>query len=152
MNDSQKQAIKQFFDAVELLKEAGVIRSDVVFGDIGEFLCTELFQGLSLVEERTNEGFDGYLNCNKVQIKYSNSPDAKNIDLGDPEKYQILIVVLGKNSAHRRDNEPDADYLFYKYESLDVTTRFKTNSGYKLSKSKHYKNADKQYLFFTTEN
>lgn len=80
-----------------------------------------------------------------MQIKFSNSPDAKNIDLGDPDAYQVLIVVLGSESAHRMEDDIDADFLFYQYDSAEVKAHFSVNSGYKLSKSKHYKKAVKNY-------
>jgi len=146
MTEDQKEAIQNFFKSLKVLRRMNIVRSDVILGDIGEFLCTFAFHGLQLVPEKTNEGYDAYFNQKKVQIKYSNSPDAKNIDLGNPEKYQELIVVLGKESAHRMMDEPDVDYIFYKYSSVEVIEKFKVSSGYKLSRTKHFKKAEKQYV------
>jgi len=145
MTEEQKEAIQNFFKSLKVLRRIDVVRSDVILGDIGEFLCTAAFPGLQLVPEKTKEGYDAYFNKKKVQIKYSNSHDAKNIDLGKPEKYQELIVVLGKNSAHRMAGEPDVDYIFYRYSNSEVIERFKVASGYKLSKTKHFKKAEEQY-------
>ncbi|PLA73803.1 hypothetical protein CYQ88_09280 [Hydrogenovibrio sp. SC-1] len=145
MTEEQKEAIQNFFKSLKVLKRMGIVRSDVVLGDIGEFLCTFAFPGLQLMTEKTNEGYDAYFNNKKVQIKYSNSRDAKNIDLGKPDKYQELIIVLGKNSAHRMAGELDVDYVFYRYSSSEVIENFKVASGYKLSKTKHFKKAEKRY-------
>lgn len=145
MSEEQKQALKQFFDSLETLKKTGVIRSNNIFGDIGEFLCAEVYPGLSLNLGKTTPGFDAQYNGQNVQIKFSNSPDAKNIDLGKPDCYQMLIVVLGSESAHLMENDEDADYLFYQYDSAEVIKHFSVDSGYKLSKNKHFKKAAKQF-------
>lgn len=149
MTDEQQQAIRNFFKSVGQLRQLKIIRSDTVFGDIGEFLCTIVFDGLTLVEEKTKEGFDAWLDGKKVQIKFSDSSDTKNISLGDPYQYEILIVVLGRKSAHRMHNDLDEDYLFYKFSSKEVIERFKVRSGYKLSRTKHFKNSEKQYRLAT---
>ena len=145
MNEEQKKAIQNFFHSLVVLRRMNIVRSDVILGDIGEFLCTVAFPGLQLVPEKTNEDYDAYLNQKKVQIKYSNSPDTKNVDLGKPEKYHELIIVLGRNSAHRMMGEPDVDYVFYRYSSSEVIEKFKVASGYKLSRTKHFKKAETQY-------
>lgn len=145
MTDTQTQALQIFFKSLDSLKSLKIVRSDVIFGDIGEFLCTILYDGLSLVDEKTNEGFDAQLNDESVQIKYSNSADAKNIDLGNPDKYQQLIIVLGKQSAHRMKDDSDADYLFYLFSSAEVKDKFKTGTDHKLSRTKHFRKADKEF-------
>ena len=145
MTDDQQQAIHSFFKSLDRLKELRVIRSDVIFGDIGEFLCTIVFEGLTLVNEKTKGGFDAWHEGKKVQIKFSDSSDAKNIDLGSPSQYEILIVVLGRKSVHRMSGDTDYDYLFYKFSSIEVIEKFKVESGYKLSKTKHFKMSEKQY-------
>lgn len=149
MNDVARQSIKVFFNALDLLRKTGVVRSDVVFGDIGEYLCAVVFPGLTLVKEKTNRGYDAELNGKRVQIKFSNSADTKNIDLGDVAGYDELIVVLGSNSVHRMQGDSSADYLFYRYTSKEVTERFSVNSGYKLSRTKHFKTADAEYFINT---
>jgi len=42
-------------------------------------------------------------------------------------------------------NDEDSDYLFYRFESKEVMDKFKVASGYKLSKTKHFKKAEKSY-------
>lgn len=145
MNQSQKQDIRDFFAILKKLKESKIIRSDVIFGDIGEFLCTNVFDGLKLTEHKTNEGYDAFFNEKKIQIKFSNSTDATNIDLGNPSQYEELIVVLGKQSAHRMKDDHNSDYLFYKFSRHEVESNFKVKSGYKLSKTKHFKKAEQRY-------
>lgn len=145
MTKEQKIALQNFFQCLDVLKKMNIVRSDVILGDIGEFLCTIAFPGLRLVPEKTKEGYDALCNNKKIQIKYSNSSDAKNIDLGKPDKYQELIVILGKNSAHRKNDEPDVDFVFYRYSSSEVIENFKVSSGYKLSKTKHFKKAEMVY-------
>jgi hypothetical protein len=145
MTGEQQQAIRSFFNCLDLLKQLKVIRSNVLFGDIGEFLCTIVFEGLKLVDAKTEVGFDAWLDGKKVQIKFSDSSDAKNISLGNPDKYELLIVVLGSNSAHRMFDDTEDDYLFYKYSSKEVVEKFIVESGYKLSKTKHFKKSEKQY-------
>ncbi|MDD4929897.1 MAG: hypothetical protein PHP85_11520 [Gallionella sp.] len=146
MTAAKIQAIKKFYESVESLKKLNVIRSDVIFGDIGEFLCSVVHEGLLLEDKKTNPGFDATLGGKTVQIKHSDSSAAENIDLGNPKKYDMLIVVLGKNSAHRMANDADADYLFYSFSSSEVQERFKIPSGgYKLSRTKHFRPSDKKF-------
>ena len=145
MEYKQKPLLKKFFKTLKGLRNAGIVRSDVILGDIGEFLCTVVFRGLVLVPDKTNVGYDAVYNEKRIQIKYSNSKDTKNIDLGDPSKYDELIVVLGNESAHRMNNDNDADFLFYRYESSEVKDKFGVASGYKLSKTKHFKIAERSH-------
>ncbi|MEX8518861.1 MAG: hypothetical protein AB3X44_10135 [Leptothrix sp. (in: b-proteobacteria)] len=143
MENNHKNAINKFFLSLDELRNLGIVRFSVIFGDIGEFLCTKVFSGLSLEGRRTNHGYDATYEGQKVQIKFSNSSDAKNIDLGNPEKYDVLIVVLGKKSTHIMLDDSNSDYLFYKYTSNEVKNKFKTNGKFKLSKTKHFKKAEK---------
>lgn len=149
MFDARIQAIKEFFENIELLKELKIVRSDVLFGDIGEFLCTVVYDGLILEEQKTNTGFDAKLGTKKVQIKFSDSSDAKNIKLGNPNEYEMLIVVLGKNSAHRMTGDSNDDYIFYRFSKEEVINKFKIKSGYTLSKTKHFKKAEKNFTIST---
>lgn len=145
MDDENLKTIKVFFETVGLLKKLKIVRSDVMLGDIGEFLCSVVYPGLVLMDQKTNPGFDAMLNGQKVQIKYSGSSDAKNIDLGKPDKYDILITILSRNSAHRMVGAGDAEYLFYYFSSKEVQEKFKVGSGYKLSRTKHFRQADKEF-------
>lgn len=142
------KAIETFFNSINELKSLKIIRSDTIFGDIGEYLCQVVFNDLELVKEKTMEGYDALENENKIQIKYSGSKDAKNIDLGNPDKYDELIVVLKKESVHiyKKDVKQNKDYYFYRFNSKEVKEKFKTrNSDYKLSKTKHFREAIEVY-------
>ena len=98
-----------------------------------------------LVQKKNNEGYDATDGDKKIQIKFSNSKDTKNVDLGVPSKYDELIVVLGLQSAHRNKDDLNHEYLFYRYTREDIEQHFRVDSGYKLSKTKHFKKADKVY-------
>ena len=54
----------------------------------------------------------------KVQIKYGGSKKT-NIDLGNPDIYQEIYVVLGKDSVVRK-HQAEADFLVYKLTSDDI--------------------------------
>ena len=147
-NEKNIKAIETFFNSINELKSLKIIRSDTIFGDIGEYLCQVVFNDLRLVKEKTNEGYDALENGNKIQIKYSGSQGRKNIDLGDPNKYDELIVVLKKESAHifKDDIKKNKDYYFYRFSSEEVKEKFKTKNGdYMLSKTKHIKEAIQVY-------
>ena len=139
----QKDAITNFYKAIKLLKEKNVIRSKIVFGDIGEFLATIVFKNLTLVKEKTQSVYDATIEQKKVQIKFSDSFDTKNINLGDPNMYDELIVILTKESSHifKDDKNLKKDFYFYHFTNIEVKEKFKINSGYTLSKSKHFKMA-----------
>ena len=142
------KAIKNFFDSIKKLKELGIIRSDTILGDIGEYLCQTVFPNLKLVDEKTKQGHDALENGKKVQIKYSGSIDTKNIDLGNPSKYDELIVVLKRDSIHiyKEDRKRDKDFYFYRFSSQEVKEKFKIkNDKYTLSKNKHFKKAVEVY-------
>lgn len=113
----QKDAITNFYKAIKLLKEKNVIRSKIVFGDIGEFLATIVFKNLTLVKEKTQSGYDATIEQKKVQIKFSDSFDTKNINLGDPNMYDELIVILTKESSHifKDDKNLKKRFLFLSF-------------------------------------
>lgn len=152
MNQKKVKAIRDFFAHLAVLRTLGVVRSDVVFGDIGEFLCTLVYTDLTLCTSKTQKGIDGKLGREDVQIKFNNSSDAKNIDLGNPEKdkYDSLILVLGKDSAHRK-NGLEGDFIFYRYTSQEVRDNFSVSSGFKFSKTKHLKEHEHVFNFSLAE-
>lgn len=141
-NNDAVQAIREFFAQIDRLKELDVIRSDVLLGDIGEYLCSVAYSNFTGASSKTQKGIDGELDGQTVQIKFSNSPDAKNLDLGNPEKYQNLIVVLGPQSAHREDGI-EGDFIFYRFSAQEVKEKFKVKKGYTLTKNKHFKEHDR---------
>ncbi|WP_305368857.1 DUF6998 domain-containing protein [Photobacterium leiognathi] len=118
MKDSEKLAIKDFFEIVTKLKQLNVIRSDKYLGDIAEFI-TAYFYNIELSESGREPGHDGINEDGKVQIKYHGSITRTNINLGNPDMYETLLVVLGPNSL-LRSNEYKDDFLLYRFTSEDV--------------------------------
>lgn len=130
MTPDQEFAITRFFEAVERLEELGVIRSSRFLGDIGEFLCSDTF-GTVLVDELRLTGHDGTHEGKRVQVKFNNSPTGNNINVGDPERYDELIVVLGPRSKLRETDHQPGEFRFYRFASEEVRPwRTGNNSHY----------------------
>ncbi|MFY2558184.1 DUF6998 domain-containing protein [Corallococcus terminator] len=121
MTDEQMTAIGEFFAAAEKLKGLGIIRSDKYLGDIAEFLAVSQF-GMTLASSGREPGHDGIIEGRKVQVKF-NGGTSKNIECGNPDDYDELIVVLGPNSIMRR---PDITTHFAIYRIPSDTVRGKT--------------------------
>jgi hypothetical protein len=117
MNLQQKEAITNFHSAIKELRNVGVIRSDRYLGDLGEFLCADEF-GINLATNLREVGHDGLRNTIKVEIKYGGG-SKKNIDLGNPNNYEEVYIVLGKESVIRPIVD-DADFLVYKLSATQV--------------------------------
>ena len=147
LNAEYKKMLYQFYELTKELRKAGIIRSDNIFGDIGEFLCNQVYPNLTLVQSKTNPSYDATENGRKIQIKFSDSTKAKNIHVGDPDKYDELIVVLGPNSVHRYKKEDcsrKGKILFYRYTNQDVKKKFITKKGFSLSQTKQFKPAEQE--------
>ena len=117
MNNTQRRAIRNFFAAINELRETEVIRSHRYLGDLGEFLCADAF-GIDLAQNLRQVGHDGMREDLRVQIKY-NGGSKTNIDLGDPAEYDEVYVVLGVESVARPIAHL-ADYLIYVLSSEEV--------------------------------
>ena len=117
LESERKEKLCQFYKLIKKKKKENIIRSDNIFGDIGEFFCTQVYPDLKLVPSKTNPGYDATENGKKIQIKFSDSCDARNIHVGNPNNYNELIVVLGPKSIHRYTGEDDSRHnkiLFYR--------------------------------------
>jgi hypothetical protein len=112
--DEQDAAISDFFSAVQKLQSLGVIRSNKHIADIAEFICCE-FLGMTLVKSGSQSGFDGWINGEKCQVKYSGGKST-TIDLGNPDEYEHLFIVLGPGSALRPKNKVER-WLVYSISS-----------------------------------
>ncbi len=119
MTPEQESAIARFFEAVERLEELDVIRSSRFLGDIGEFLCADTF-GTVLADELRLPGYDGTHEGKRVQVKFNNSPTGNNINVGDPDKYEELVVILGPRSKLREADHGQGEFRVYRFESNDV--------------------------------
>jgi hypothetical protein len=117
MDIRQRAALSKFAESVTELKAAGVIRSDRYLGDVAEFLCADAF-GIRLENNLREGGHDGYRGGLKVQVKFGGGKKT-NVDLGDPDAYDELFVVLGQGSVVRSAGF-DGDFLVYKLTAEEV--------------------------------
>jgi hypothetical protein len=122
---SQEKAISEFRRAIEALRATGVIRSHRYLGDLGEFLCADTF-GIDLERNLRAVGIDGRRNELRVQIKYHGGKNTA-IDVGDPNSYDELYVVLGPGSVFRPHGYAD-DFLVYLISS-DQVRAFESKEG-----------------------
>ena len=127
MNDEEKQAIKSFFEAVSDLKRLGIIRSDKYLGDLAEYISA-YFYNIELAESGREPGHDGQDQEGRVQVKYHGSITRTNIDLGRPDEYENLLVVLGPNSL-LRSSYYEGDFLVYRLSADQVREHINHNSG-----------------------
>jgi len=137
LNENEDRALKNYTKSLEKLRKLKIIRSKNITGDIGEFLAMKLHPGLILVDRKNNPGYDALdPNEKKYQIKYSDSKESENIDLGDPSEYDYLIIILGSNSKHKLDD--DGLYSPYTFSSADLKDHWpRTPQGhYTLTKNK----------------
>lgn len=126
MNQEQRKALVKFGSAVQELMNCGVIRSHRYLGDIAEFLCADEF-GINLESNLREVGHDGVLNNSRVQIKFGGGKKT-NVDLGNPEAYDELLIVLGKESVVRTYTS-DADFLVYRMTASEVRALGTTKAG-----------------------
>ena len=127
MNDEIKNAIADFLDSVGRLKSLGVFRSDKYLGDLGEYICKHFYE-IELATSGRQPGHDGIGTDGLVQIKYHGSITKTNVDLGNPDEYEILLIVLGPQSLLRNTLHRD-DFLIYRLSADEV--RKHKNSGRK---------------------
>lgn len=126
MTDEQMAAIGEFFAAADRLKALEIIRSDRYLGDIAEFIAkTQL--GMSMAASCREPGHDGHLDGKKVQVKF-NGGTSITIDVGDPNAYDELIVILGPNSVMRTPNLSDP-YVIYRISSEVVKQKPRHRDG-----------------------
>ena len=127
MNNEVKQSIQRFFEAVTDLKTLEIIRSDKYLGDLAEYISA-YFYDMELVESGREPGHDGYDQEGRVQVKYHGSITRTNINLGRPDEYENLLVVLGPNSLLRSPNYT-GDFLLYRISSDQVRNHKNQSSG-----------------------
>ncbi len=123
-----KESINEFFSTVNNLKNEGLFRSDKYLGDIGERICENLYS-LNLCESGRQVGYDGTSeNGSKYQIKFHNSPKRTNITLGNPKKYDYILIVIGPESKMKRSKENR--FEIYKFTSKTVEKNHKKSETY----------------------
>lgn len=133
MTNNEKLLIREFFSYVTKLHEAKIARSDNLLGDIGEWICVSRY-GLVLTDSRRNPGFDGYINGKKIQVKMHNSPTKTNLLLGEPEKYDEAIVIVGPRSLWAKP-DPSTFFYVYRFSALEVKTLMRRRTGYYCAKT-----------------
>lgn len=145
MTPEQKRAITSFFKVAERLEDCGVIRSSRYLGDIGEFLCNSAF-GTILANPLRQTGHDGMEGSSRVQIKFNNSAAGNNIDVGNPNDYDVLVVIIGSRSKLREADHRQNEFRLYRY-AADVVKTWKTRSNnYYCAKEKLTSCAEKSSL------
>ncbi|USA52660.1 hypothetical protein NDN13_14490 [Acinetobacter sp. C32I] len=128
MSPENAVLIQEFFNCTSKLLKAGIVRSDKILGDIGERLCVEKY-GLVLETSGRHPGYDGKIGTSRVQVKVHNSPEGTNLNVGDPDKYDELIVILGPRSR-LRVSDVNATFHTYRFPSDVVKHLMKRASGY----------------------
>lgn len=73
------------------------MRSDRYLGDLAEFLCADALD-IDLASNLRKIGHDGTRVEVRVQVKYGGGKKT-NVDLGDPDTYQEIYIVLGEEST-----------------------------------------------------
>ena len=135
MTPDQQSAITEFFDSVSKLETAGIIRSSRYLGDIGEFLAKKSF-GVTLASQLRQVGHDGTDQDGRVQIKFNNSTEGNNINVGNPKDYETLIVVIGPRSKLREENHGSNEFRVYRYSKKDVEAWKSQSGGYYCAKER----------------
>lgn len=105
-----------------------MIRSDKVLGDLAEWICVE-FYGVSLATSGRNPGYDGVIGERKVQVKAHNSPKGTNLNVGNPDKYDELIVLIGPRSLLRVGPSGQTFHV-YRFTADHVNAHFRRDSGW----------------------
>lgn len=136
MLPSEAKLIHQYFELLENLSKPQIIRSKNILGDIGEWICEHKYH---LVRESNNRhpGYDGKIGADLVQVKVNNSQIAKNLNVGDPDKYDEIIVLLGPSSYLRvltDDAAKAATFHVYRFPSKYVKDHMKQKVGYSLAR------------------
>ncbi len=119
--------------AAAKLRAMEVIRSDRFLGDIGEFLAASEFE-LQLAKSPRQEGHDTEGEADRVQIKFHNSPTRTNINLGEPTKYDRVLIVIGPDSLLHPAGDHVGKYCFYEFIASHVQQHFCKKKAYSCGK------------------
>ena len=142
MEASILSAISEFFDAVAKLRKLEVIRSDKYLGDLAEYIGKHFYE-IDLAVSGRQVGYDGVDEEGTVQVKYHGSPTRTNIDLGDPNQYDNLLVVLGPGSLLRSTAHSE-EFLVYRMSSATAKSHLNQKKGtYSCGKTPFARQPDK---------
>lgn len=132
MKASDKKLICEYFEAVAKLQSNNIVRSDKVLGDLGEWICVQKY-GLVLEASGRHPDYDGKINNEKVQVKVHNSPERTNLSVGNPNRYDHLIVLIGPRSK-LRIGSIDESFHSYRFTSAEVIKLMARRSGHYCAK------------------
>tara|TARA_R110002111_G_scaffold39049_1_gene73963 strand:+ start:108 stop:587 length:480 start_codon:yes stop_codon:yes gene_type:complete len=121
-NTEVSAALIRYYESLQELRLLGIIRGDNIAGDIGEFFALR-FLGAELETSQRTQSIDGILNGRRVQVKYSQATQSRNINIGNPNTYDDLILVLHSRSRHFPHNN-NSDFVIYTIPSSDVASNF----------------------------
>ena len=116
-----KNAINKFFESAKELKNLGVIDSDRYLGDIGEYIFTKTTLGAALEANKRTKGHDSTFDGKKYQVKLNNSPTKTNINIGNTNEYDILILIIGPDSCLTQPH--GNNFLVYEFNATDLANR-----------------------------
>lgn len=133
MDTTEKKLIREYFESIAKLQDKNIVRSDKVLGDLGEWMCVKEFE-LVLEESGRHQGYDGKINGERVQVKVHNSPERTNLSVGDPEKYDHLIVLIGPRSRLRSGSK-DESFHAYRFTSAEVRSKMASDRGHYCAKT-----------------
>ena len=98
IDNKTKSLLKSFFASTDDLIDRKIIRSSKYTADIAEYLCQEIYK-LTLSESQREPGYDGKDKDNKTyQIKINNSKKKTNQEIGNPNSYDYLLLMITSNS------------------------------------------------------
>lgn len=133
MEYEEKNLIREYFDVVSRMQDNGIVRSDKVLGDLGEWICSQEFN-LKLETSGRHPGYDGKIGNETVQVKVHNSPKGTNLSVGNPDRYQQLIILIGPRSR-LRIGERNESFHVYRFSSSDVVRLMKRTTGHYCARS-----------------
>lgn len=124
--------IYDFFESVKRLKKNRIVRSSKYLGDIGEYLVQQNVNNVILFENQRNENIDGEVTRGKkklkIQIKMHNGEVGTNIEVGNPEHYDLLYIVLGPDSRLHLKKADLGTFRIYEFTKEQVE-KWKTTKG-----------------------
>lgn len=104
LTPAEQQLLREFNEMLARLRQAGLVRSGNATGDIGEWLVVKHY-GLELHPSCRNEGFEGYIDVEgrryRTQVKVHNASIGLNQLVGNPDLYDLLVVLVGPDSTLR---------------------------------------------------
>lgn len=110
----KKSAILSLFNVTEELRKHKIIRSTKIYGDIAEYICAELLD-LKLESSQRQASYDATdASGQKYQIKFNNSSEKTNQEIGD-KSYNFLLLVITSESRLFDKKQSGAFICIYRY-------------------------------------